>query len=141
VEFDTAVKTAQPTKVPCESLPTQPGDVIAFNTRLWHASVGGSSDRRAMNVDYFRSSPSSAAEVAALANNGQRRAARQSAQSPQHPYPWTYNAAWLADAGFGGMRQRWLSELHAVGFFKFAEGDALCEPGSLLPTRRSRGAL
>ena len=32
---------------------SNPGDVVAFDARLWHASVGGSSDRQMCTLVYF----------------------------------------------------------------------------------------
>ena len=40
--------------VPCQAVPTQPGDVILFDIRTWHASLGGMPGRRVCNAEYFR---------------------------------------------------------------------------------------
>ena len=39
--------------VPALALDSQPGDVVAFDFRCWHASVGGGTDRSMLTVEYF----------------------------------------------------------------------------------------
>ncbi len=43
----------RPEDVPCYSFESQPGDVLAFDMRCWHASFGGSDHRRMGVVVYF----------------------------------------------------------------------------------------
>jgi hypothetical protein len=41
-----------PHQVPCHVIESAPGDLIAFHTHLWHASLNGR-DRRQWSVEYF----------------------------------------------------------------------------------------
>ncbi len=36
----------------CQPLPSQPGDLIIFNHRLWHSSFGGKVGRRSIMINY-----------------------------------------------------------------------------------------
>ena len=51
--FGEAIEKTPAEDVPCQAVPTQPGDVIAFDIRTWHATMGGSPGRRTCNVEYF----------------------------------------------------------------------------------------
>jgi len=43
--------------IPAMVLDSQPGDVVAFDFRCWHASVGGGKDRSMFTVEYFELPP------------------------------------------------------------------------------------
>ena len=79
----------------CES---QPGDVVVFDLRLWHASCGGASDRRMCTVEFLKS-PVSMEERAAI-----RSTAQQTTRDPD----------WQAYAQSSPARQASLDRLRAL---------------------------
>ena len=42
----------RPNDVPCHAVETDPGDMILFNHRTWHAAFGGKHVRRMITIDY-----------------------------------------------------------------------------------------
>ena len=52
--FQEALDKVSLESVPCQPVPTQPGDVVLFDIRTWHASLGGMPGRRVCNAEYFR---------------------------------------------------------------------------------------
>jgi hypothetical protein len=44
----------EPREVPCTALETQPGDLVAFNHNLMHASFGGGARRRMFTMNFCR---------------------------------------------------------------------------------------
>ena len=52
-EFAQGVRSMHGESVPATALPSEPGDVVAFDIRLWHASFGGSEDRQMCTVVYY----------------------------------------------------------------------------------------
>ena len=136
VRFNRRLQEMPLADVPCMPLPTEPGDIVAFDTRIFHASLGGGADRRGLNVDYMRQ-PRSEAERLAIVNNA-AHAARQAADSHNGAgvCPWKYSAAWLAGRGRGGVRRQWVESLAAIGYFEAAMAQPNCtyvEPGASIP--------
>lgn len=95
--------------VPCQAVPTQPGDVIAFDIRTWHASLGGSPGRRVCNAEYFRN-PDTTEGIELL-----REIARLQAGS-RNAHQFTYPKNWLANPYGSAVRQRWIDRLLEINF-------------------------
>ena len=102
----------------CESMP---GDVVAFNLRLWHASWGGSAGRRMCTFVYYHN-PSEAAEEAATRN----RAANSVKATAQYDRPDDplYPPHWLQNRDGSPIRQRWIDRLGELGFLASPVGAA-----------------
>ena len=97
-------------EVPSYVARSEPGDVIAFDSRVWHASWGGRPDRRMCSLGYF-AVPATAAEEDAMAE-----LARQDAEllesfplvaRPQH---------WVRNPAGSPTRGRWIRALRQWGF-------------------------
>lgn len=73
VAFAQVVAEMDAEEVPCTVCTTDPGDVIAFNIRTWHCSIGGGNNRRSLNLDIVRR-PSNLAEEDALCRLGKGHA-------------------------------------------------------------------
>ena len=56
-------------EIPCMALESQPGDVILFDHRLWHASFGGGRRRRYLAMK-FAQRPTAARHIASLRKYG-----------------------------------------------------------------------
>jgi ectoine hydroxylase-related dioxygenase (phytanoyl-CoA dioxygenase family) len=54
-----------PRDVPCFPLESQPGDVVFFNQKLWHAAFGGRTGRRMFTLN-FAAKPTTDAHIAYL---------------------------------------------------------------------------
>ena len=102
----------------CESMP---GDVVAFDLRLWHASWGGSAGRRMCTFVYYHN-PSEAAEEAATRN----RAANSVKATAQYDRPDDplYPPHWLQNRDGSPIRQRWIDRLGELGFLASPAGVA-----------------
>ncbi len=94
----------------CES---EPGDVVAFDMRCWHASWGGSDDRRMCTMVYYNN-PKTPEEDAATRD----RASRNAKTPEQFNRPGTplYHPHWVANPQRSEKRQRWIDRLHELGF-------------------------
>ena len=90
----------------CES---DPGDVVAFDLRIYHASVGGSSDRQMCTLVY-RNYPKTPQEVAATI----AQAKGYFAEHDNSAEPWNPKRSapdeWLANPAENPRRQRWIDE-------------------------------
>ena len=101
----------------CES---DPGDVVAFDERLYHASLGGSSDRQMCALDYFNypTSPQEVAPTIAHARNYMTdRANSADPWNPKRSPP----DEWLANSAGSPRRQHWIDALRK--FSEMNEGE------------------
>lgn len=94
----------------CES---QPGDVVAFDLRLWHASWGGAAGRRMCTFVYYNNPADPVAEAAS-----RKRAAGFVTMNayfgrPDEPI---YHPEWLENRPGSPLRQRWIHRLSELGF-------------------------
>ncbi|MCY3903447.1 MAG: phytanoyl-CoA dioxygenase family protein [Caldilineaceae bacterium] len=94
----------------CESLP---GDVVAFDLRLWHASWGGSDGRRMCTFVYYNNPKGKAEEDAA--RNRAANSIRATAQYDRPDDP-LYPLQWLENRGGSELRQQWIDRLGELGF-------------------------
>lgn len=94
----------------CES---QPGDMVAFDLRLWHASWGGSAGRRMCTFVYYNN-PKDPGEEAA----SRKRAAGFVTMNAHfgRPDEPIYHPDWLANRPQSALRQRWIQRLDELGF-------------------------
>ncbi|MDA0989171.1 MAG: phytanoyl-CoA dioxygenase family protein [Verrucomicrobia bacterium] len=116
-EFTEGVSASALTDVPCQVLDSQPGDVVAFDLRLWHASFGGSSDRRMCTVVYYNN-PKTPEEVEFLRRQGGDNVKiALDAFRPRRDY--LYSAQWISNPNRNPDRQRWIDRLRQVGYFDF----------------------
>ncbi len=107
-------------ELPIEAVPShvcasEPGDVVGFDLRLWHASFGGSSDRRMCTSVYYNN-PRTAEETETTRNQG----ANNSKTTAQYnrPNDPLVDPHWLANPEGSPKRQRWLDRLRELGFFQ-----------------------
>ncbi len=97
-------------EVPAFAARSEPGDVIAFDNRVWHASWGGGSDRRMCSVGYF-AAPETPGEEASVRELVGQHAGLVDAFPLLRPHP-----EWLANPGGSPQRRRWLEVLRRWGF-------------------------
>ena len=100
--------------VPAYACETEPGDVLIFDPRTWHASVGGPPGRRLCTL-FYQSNPKTAQEEA-----GARKFAEGNAKTPEthdRPgQPWCHQQ-WVANPQRSAKRQRWINRLRELGFY------------------------
>jgi hypothetical protein len=102
-------------EVPVMVCPSKPGDVIAFDLRLFHAALGGGSDRRVINLFYYE-------------NPVEPRAVQQTREQIIEDYEWLYNKNplatgvfhpdWLENPDKSSVRESWIGRYRELGFFK-----------------------
>ena len=97
-------------EVPAFAARSEPGDVIAFDNRVWHASWGGGSDRRMCSVGYF-AAPETPGEVASVRELVEQHASLVDTFPLLRPH-----REWLANPGGSPRRRRWLEVLSRWGF-------------------------
>ena len=101
----------------CES---DPGDVAAFDGRLWHASLGGSSDRQMCDITYWNY-PRTPQEVAAIITHAKSYLTeRDNSAEPWNPKRSAPDE-WLANPVGNPRRRRWLDALRK--FSEMTEGE------------------
>ena len=101
--------------VPAHVCVSEPGDVVAFDMRCWHASHGGSTGRRMSTCVYYNN-PEGAAEEAAT-----RKRAESAKQTTTHfgrPGASHHPVEWLENPAANPRRQRWLERMAELGYFE-----------------------
>ena len=113
-------------EVPAFVAASEPGDVIAFDNRVWHASWGGGSERKMCSVGYF-AAPTSDDDEAAVRERAEQEASLIEA-SPLVRRP----AHWISNPDHNPIRQKWIDFLRENGFTGFEDGNppSIHEPGS-----------
>ena len=100
-------------QVPAQVCDSDPGDVVAFDIRTWHASFGGSTDRHMATFVFYRY-PKTAEETAVtrfqLSHNVARTKTSAKPWNPKELIP----QSWLDDAENLARRNRWLAHLQEV---------------------------
>ena len=114
-DFASGVSALTLQDVPCAALASRPGDVVAFDLRLWHASCGGSSDRQMCTVVYYNN-PKNEDELAALSRQGER-AVNASVKKFNTKQQYLYSKRWLSNPGGNPARQHWIDRLRGIGFY------------------------
>ena len=98
----------------CES---EPGDVVAFDLRLWHASWGGHTDRRMCTLVYYNN-PRTAEEEAATRAQAIRNADQG---TRKFELPSSLDRCimthWIANREASEKRQRWINRRRELGLF------------------------
>ena len=101
--------------VPAFVCASDPGDVVAFDMRCWHASHGGAAGRRMSTCVYYNN-PKGEKEEA-----GARRRARGSLETTARfgrPGQPMYPPEWLANPEASPRRRRWLRRMAEFGYFE-----------------------
>ena len=101
--------------IPGYACETDPGDVVAFNDRLYHASVGGPNDRQQCDITYLKypRTPQEVAATISLAKDYMTE--RDNSADPWNPRR-TAPDEWLANPDGNPLRQRWID-----GWKRFSE--------------------
>ena len=111
--FSDAVGEMALQDVPCQAVATEPGDVIAYDIRTWHASYGGNNNRRAWNLDYFRN-PQSPDEIEEMRAFGLSQVNSITHHKPRRRYNYSRN--WLDNPHKSPARQRWIDRFNEIGY-------------------------
>ena len=114
--FREGVRALELEEVPCTSLPSEPGDVVAFDLRLWHASHGGSTDRHMCTVVYY-ANPKTEEELAALRNQGEGNV-RAGLRNFEPKRQYLYSKSWMSNPHGSPVRRAWIDRLTEVGYFE-----------------------
>ena len=112
-EFTNGVQSMPLEEVPCAVLASEPGDVVAFDLRMWHASYGGSSDRQMCTVVYY-SNPKNPDQLEALRKQGENNTSVKK-YIPKRPY--LYSKKWMSNPHGSMVRQASIDRLTEVGYF------------------------
>ena len=97
--------------VPAHICESEPGDVIAFDNRLYHAAVGSSADKRQLTMNFVERpvTPEGKVELADLGNLLRAQYARLNAPTP------LFGDEWVANPEGNSRRQRIIDLLRSVG--------------------------
>jgi hypothetical protein len=105
--------------VPAYICETEPGDVVAFDFHLWHASWGGSTDRQMVSIIFDKNPQTPEEEKAtqkAAVENVQLRA-RLAQNTFDVPGP-EYHPHWLANPEKSPKRQHWIDRMRELGYLE-----------------------
>jgi len=101
--------------IPSVVCSSEPGDVVAFDLRLWHASVGGSDDRRMCTCVYYNNPKTSEEEEA---TRKQATNSRKTTAAFHDQDITIYNSHWLSNPSGSPKRKRWIERLHNLEFIR-----------------------
>ena len=102
--------------VPAYICETEPGDVIAFDFAIWHASWGGSTNRTMCSMDFYKN-PKTSEEIEATRDQLKVDADIRSRLDSAGP---AYDPHWVSNPGGSPRRQRWINWLREYGFIEAA---------------------
>lgn len=102
----------RPEDLPCYIFESNPGDVVIFNARTWHAAFGGYEDRRTCTFNFVRNPKTPEAEKAMRRQVGNARKVTEFLETvgPQ------YHPSWLENPEGSARRARWIEWLEKWGF-------------------------
>jgi hypothetical protein len=105
-------------EVPAFICATNPGDLIVFDLRVWHASTGGSNDRRLLSMNFIKQATRPEEDDAInkqvqLSKKVRANRAKESFTNPMPEYP----PDWIANPDNRSKRQCWIDWLRGKGFF------------------------
>lgn len=101
--------------VPSHVCTSEPGDVVGFDLRLWHASYGGSDDRRMCTCVYYNN-PRTPEETEATRKQGASNGkATTTYNRPGDPLIDPY---WITNADGSPKRRQWMDRLLELGFYQ-----------------------
>lgn len=101
--------------VPSHVCETDPGDMVVFDNRIWHASCGGSNDRRACYL-YFLRNPRTEAELTAARTFTPILELARQRYGPSSSLP----SAWFEQLERAPLRQRWIERMREIGWLDAA---------------------
>ncbi len=108
-------------EVPAYVCKSDPGDVVAFDMRCWHASSGGTAGRRMSTCVYYNN-PQGEKEEAAMRKRAEaNRGATVRFGRSQEGYGCGYPQEWLANPKGNPKRQRWLTRMAELGYFELSD--------------------
>mgnify|MGYP001178493911 CR=1 FL=1 len=96
--------------IPSYACESNPGDVVAFDLRMYHASYGGSKDRHMCSVVYY-ADPSTPEESLLM------HMSAKGLINPTEGDPWNAQSVreeWLQNKGGDTRRQRWINRLREL---------------------------
>jgi len=114
-DFSEGVRAMALQEVPGEALASEPGDVVAFDLRTWHASFGGGDDRRMCTVVYY-ANPKTDEEVEALRAQGEGNV-RIGIKNFEPRRQFLYSKSWMSNPHGSAVRQYCISRLSEMGYF------------------------
>ena len=102
--------------VPAHVCESEPGDAVAFDLRSWHASWGGSEDRRMCTLVYYNNPKTPEEEEATRRQASFGRDLSKKFGAPDDRP--RYHPDWLANRGGSARRQRWIDRMKELGFYE-----------------------
>ena len=108
--------------MPYHIFDSEPGDIVAFDLRLWHSSYGGSSDRHMCTCVYYNN-PRTREEIESTRFQG----ANMSKTTAQYhrPNDPLIDPTWFSNTEGNPKRKRWLERLYELGYFQDAKSNNL----------------
>ena len=113
-EIDDSTKVRDFPNFVCRS---DPGDVVAFNLTIWHASHGGKRGRPMLNVVYYGApeAPEHTEELRDQYDRSRRIAVRQALKHGEEPEDPVRE--WHIDASDSPIRTQWVDRMRELGYF------------------------
>ena len=108
--------------VPACACTVNPGDLVVFDFRLWHASYGGSDDRRMISMIFIKDADTPEEEEAvneSVLKSRRNRAIRaKAAFGKQGSQRSEYHPNWVANPDNNPRRQLWIDWMREKGYFE-----------------------
>jgi hypothetical protein len=121
--YHDALKQAMPDlnmniqEIPAYICTSEPGDVVAFDLRCFHASYGGADDRRMCTCVYYNNPKTPEQDEA---TRKQASGSGKTSATYNRPDDPLFDPHWLANPAGSPKRQRWLDRMQELGFFEAA---------------------
>ncbi len=115
-EFQDTIYGMPLAEVPAVAIPSEPGDIVAFDFRTWHASLGGAADRRMCTLCYY-ANPKTQEERDEMRRRGEQNIEALKIAGVGSPRPYLYSARWMSNPGHSPHRRRWIERLSELGYF------------------------
>jgi hypothetical protein len=93
---------------------THSGDAVAFNFHVWHASWGGSTDRRMVSLQYQKN-PTTPHEQASIHKHVKANEQVMKEFGRDGPFHHPY---WVSNPGGSRLRERWIGKLREWGYIR-----------------------